>query len=165
MSDRRSTTNVAVKFEPVLEHTHVRIPGQLMLAFGVIFPLAVIALELAARLCAQTFFDPLPSYWHVAAAAIVPAGNLWLWLHLRGGRFGPLKLLAFANGAAIAIAGFYAILFLPLLPLAIVGIIVLIGLMPLAPLVSRRPWWNAGRRPPQRPASDLLAPRRLDQRR
>jgi hypothetical protein len=158
MSDRRSKQTMAVKFEPVavehdpekwepvfgkrscsnkeLENKNLHAPGELMLAFGVAFPAAIIAVELAGHLCAQTFFDPLPTVWHAVAAAMVPAGNLWIWYHLQNGGFGPLKWLAFANGVAIAIAGFYAFLFLPLLPLAIVGIIVLIGLMPLAPLVS-----------------------------
>jgi hypothetical protein len=113
MSDRRSKEMAAVKFEPVAQHENLRVPGELMLAFGVAFPAAIIALELAGHLCAQTFFDPLPTYWHALAAAMVPAGNLWIWCHLQNGGFG-----------------------LPLLPLAIVGIIVLIGLMPLAPLVS-----------------------------
>jgi hypothetical protein len=135
MSDRRSKQMLAVKFEPI-ENENSRAPGELLLVFGVIFPAAIIALELAAHLCAQTFFDPLPTVWHALAAAMVPAGNLWLWYHLQNGGFGPLKWLAFVSGVTIAIAGFYAFLFLPLLPLAIVGIIVLIGLMPLAPLVS-----------------------------
>jgi hypothetical protein len=107
-----------------------------MLALGVVFPAVVIGVELAGHLCAQTLFDPLPTYWHALAAAMVPAGNSWVWCYLQNGNFGRPRWLAFANGVAIAIAGFYAFLFLPLLPLAIVGIIVLIGLMPLAPLVS-----------------------------
>ena len=44
--------------------------------------------------------------------------------------------MAFLNGVAIPIAGFYTLLFLPLLPLAAVAIIVAIGLMPFAPLAS-----------------------------
>jgi hypothetical protein len=136
MSDRRSKEIMAVKFEPVAETENVRAPGELMLVFAVAFPAAIIALELAGHLCAQTFFDPLPTWGHALAAAMVPAANLWIWCHLQNGGFGSLKWLAFANGVAIAIAAFYAFLFLPLLPLAIVGIIVLIGLMPLAPLVS-----------------------------
>jgi len=136
MSDRRSKQVTAVKFEPVTERENVRVSGEWMLAFGVAFPAAIIAVELAGHLCAQTFFDPLPTWWHALAATMVPAGNLWIWYHLQNGGFGPPKWLAFANGVAIAIAGFYAFLFLPLLPLAIVGIFVLIGLMPLAPLVS-----------------------------
>jgi hypothetical protein len=58
---------------------------------------------------------------------MVPAGNLLLWVHLRRGKVGSVKWLAFANGMAVAIAGAYALLFLPVLPLAIVGIIVLVG--------------------------------------
>src|SRR5262249_58514227 len=89
MSDRRSKQMMAVKFEPVAaEKENLRAPGEFMLAFGVIFPAAIIALEFAAHLCAQTFFDPLPTVWHAFAAAMVPAGNLWLWCHLQKGGFG-----------------------------------------------------------------------------
>ena len=44
--------------------------------------------------------------------------------------------LVFVNGAAIAIAAFYALLFFPLLPIAILATIVLVGFAPLAPLSS-----------------------------
>jgi hypothetical protein len=66
----------------------------------------------------------------------VPASNLLVWSRLQHGDTRHARWLAFANGAAIATAGYYALLFLPLLPLALVGIIVLIGILPLAPIVS-----------------------------
>jgi len=44
--------------------------------------------------------------------------------------------LLFSNGVAIAVAGFYALLFLPLLPVAIPAILIGIGLLPLAPLAA-----------------------------
>ena len=56
-----------------------------MLIFGVIYPALVIAFELATRRCAQTFFDPMPTYWHVLAVGFVPASNLAVWMHLRNG--------------------------------------------------------------------------------
>src|SRR5262249_14500021 len=82
------------------------------------------------------FFDPLPTDWHLAAAGFVPASNLMIWLLLDRGRLRHIRWIAFANGAAIAVATVYAALFLPLLPLAIVGVLVGIGLLPLAPLAS-----------------------------
>jgi hypothetical protein len=106
-----------VKFEPVPQRA-VRRPGDGMLLLGVIYPALVVAFELATRWCTQTFFDPMPTYWHALAAGFVPASNLAVWIHLRSRGPRNMKLLAFANGAAIAIAGFYALLFLPLLPLA-----------------------------------------------
>jgi hypothetical protein len=123
----------AVKFEPV---TRPSTPGEMLLIFGVIYPAGVIALELVSHMCADAFFDPMPTWWHAVAAAFVPASNLLVWIHLQntGARCHPA--LVFANGAAIAIAAFYALLFLPLLPLAVLAIIVLVGFAPLAPLSS-----------------------------
>jgi len=123
-----------MKFEAVPERPSA--PGAWMLAFGVIYPAAVVAFELATHFCARTFFDPMPTSGHMLAAGFVPASNLAVWMLPRNGSPRSVKLLAFANGAAIAIAGFYALLFLPLLPLALIGIVFVLGVLPLAPLVS-----------------------------
>jgi hypothetical protein len=123
-----------VKFEAVPERPAA--PGNGALILGVIYPALVVAFELATHICAQAFFDPMPTFGHVLAAGFVPASNLAVWMHLRNAGARNVKLLAFANGAAIAVAGFYALLFLPLLPLALIGIVYAIGVLPLAPLVS-----------------------------
>jgi hypothetical protein len=125
----------AVRFEPVRKHTP-HPPGDLMLLFGVLLPAAAIVIEALGHACAQTLFDPMPTYWHVAAVSLVPASNLLVWAHLRSSK--PLRAgwLAFANGGAIAIAGFYALLFLPILPIALVAVLVLVGVPPLTPLFS-----------------------------
>src|SRR5450631_167610 len=124
-----------VKFEAVPEHP-AGIPGDGMLILAVVYPALVVAFELATRWCTQTFFDPMPTYGHALAAGFVPASNFAVWMHLRNGGPRNVKLLAFANGAAIAIAGFYALLFLPLLALALIAVIFAIGALPLAPLVA-----------------------------
>jgi hypothetical protein len=125
----------AVKFEPVPDNP-VRTPREALLIFGVIYPAGVIALEVASHMCADAFFDPMPTWWHVLAAALVPASNLWVWIYLQNASARCHPGVVFANGVAIAIAGFYALLFLPLLPLALLAIIVLVGFAPLAPLSS-----------------------------
>src|SRR5262249_44196398 len=81
-------------------------------------------------------FDPMPTYWHVLAVSSVPAGNLLVWIHLRHGVPRGPAWIAFVNGAAIAVAGFYALLFLPLMPFALVGILFAVGLLPLAPFAA-----------------------------
>ena len=113
MSNRQST-QIGVTFQPVAEPA-MRVPGQGSLIFGVIFPAVVIGLELISHMCADAFFDPMPTYWHVAAVSLVPASNLLVWHHLQDETRRTPKWFAFANGVAIAIAGFYALLFLPLL--------------------------------------------------
>src|SRR5215475_1906363 len=134
MSNRQIKT-ASVAFEPVAEHKPSPPSGWLLL-FGVFFPAAVIVIELATKLCAQTLFDPMPTWGHVVAVAFVPASNLLIWTALNQQQRWSARWLAFANGAAIAIASLYALLFLPLLPMAIVAIVVGIGFLPLAPFTA-----------------------------
>jgi len=134
MSNRQIKT-ASMTFEPVAEHKPSPPSGWLLL-FGVFFPAAVIAIELATKLCAQSLFDPMPTYGHVAAVAFVPACNLLIWTALDQERRWSARWLAFANGVAIAIATLYALLFLPLLPIAIIAVVAGIGFLPLAPLTA-----------------------------
>jgi hypothetical protein len=87
-------------------------------------------------MCAKAFFDPMPTMWHALAVCLVPTSNLLIWLHLQNGGLRNAKWLAFVSGIAISIGGFYALLFLPLLPIALIGVIFLFGLLPLAPLAT-----------------------------
>ena len=125
----------AVKFAPILQRSAPG-PGTRMLLFGVLYPAAVIAIELITHMCARALFDPMPTWGHAAAAAFVPASNLLIWAQLRNPTVRHARWLAFASGAAIAIGGLYTLLFLPLLPLAVVGILVVVGILPLAPPVA-----------------------------
>jgi len=107
---------------------------------GVLLPAATIAVELATRMCADTFFDPLPTFWHVLLAASVPAANLAAVFALaRDGDSlpSPLWPLGVLNGVAIAAGVYFAVLFLPLLPLAVIAIAALgLGLLPMSPLLG-----------------------------
>src|SRR5882672_11394940 len=134
MSNRQIKT-ASVTFEPVAEHKPSP-PSAWLLLFGVFFPAAVIAIELTTKVCAQSLFDPMPTYGHVAAVAFVPACNLLIWIALDQERRWSIRWLAFANGSAIAIATLYALLFLPLLPIAIIAVEAGIGFLPLAPLTA-----------------------------
>jgi hypothetical protein len=114
----------------------VHTPGLPSLVFGVLFPAAVVVIELVSGMCARSFFDPMPTSWHVLAVCGVPASNLLLFLHLHDHTPWSARWLAFANGGAIAIAAFYTLLFLPLMPLALIAIPFGIGLLPFGPLAS-----------------------------
>ena len=113
-----------------------REPGIWIVVFAVIYPAGVIAIELTEKLCASVLFDPMPTVWHILVVSLVPASNLLVFRHLRSDAPRHSAWFALANGAAIAIAGLYALLFLPVLPLAVVGIPFGIGLLPFAPLAS-----------------------------
>src|SRR5258706_3576453 len=79
-------------------------PGFLLLATGAVFPAGVIGFELATRFCAETFFDPLATTWHVVVVAAVPLINLALWIRLRrGGLPSPWWRVAGGGGAAGAV--------------------------------------------------------------
>jgi hypothetical protein len=134
MSDLKSKFD-SVRFVPV-QPTAARAPSFGHILFGVIYPASVVAFELATRMCAKDLFDPMPTLWHVFAVCLVPASNMWTWWTLTGSAEGQARTVAFFNGAAIACAAFYALLFLPLMPVAIIAIPMGLGLLPLAPLSS-----------------------------
>jgi hypothetical protein len=145
MSDLKSKQQ-GTKFQPVVDRP-VAPPGGGSLIAGVLWPAAVIGIELATRMCTDAFFDPMPTLWHALAVALVPISNLLLWQRLRqppgsapaessGARAATDIWLVLANGAAIAIAAFYTLVFLPVLPMALVAIVIGLGLLPMAPLAG-----------------------------
>ncbi len=130
-------------------------PGGRLLTVGVIFPALVIAIELITGLCANMFFDPLPTPAHALLALAVPAANLGLWLALRGRSPIPPRWLMLAGGAAAAIALCYALIFLPLFPFALIGILAFgVGLLPFGPVAgayaairqTTKLYWGLGER-------------------
>ncbi len=107
-----------------------------VMLFGILLPAFTVGYEAIAHFCAQHFFDPVPTPWHVAVTAFVPATNLGIWWAVRrpGRRF--LRLLGVANGAALGIALYYALVFLPLAPLALIACLAGVGFLPLSPALS-----------------------------
>ncbi len=109
----------------------------LSLLFGVLLPAAVILVELSTRMCAEAFFDPLPTMAHVALVAMVPIANLLAIAHLDSSPRPMPKWLPVLSGLAIAVSAFYALIFLPLLPLAVVAVLFYgLGVLPMGPLAS-----------------------------
>ena len=138
MSDLQAR-RAGLRFEPSASSTPPigkRMPSQGYVWLGVVYPAAVILIELLSRLCADAMFDPMPTVWHVLAVSFVPAMNLVVWARLDAASPDETRWLAFGGGVAAMIAACYALLFLPLLPLALVAIIIGFGFLPLAPLVS-----------------------------
>jgi hypothetical protein len=110
---------------------------------GVVLPLLVLAFEVTTSFCGSVFFSPVPTGWHTAWLAMVPALNAWL---LRSSR-GTDRSRGLAAGFAILTAGFYALLFLPVTHWALLGVIFFgIGLLPLTPLLATLGSWFIGRR-------------------
>ncbi|MBI5568925.1 MAG: hypothetical protein HY914_03180 [Desulfomonile tiedjei] len=114
-----------------------RPPQWLFLAFGVVFPIVVLLVELTTRMCAVDLFDPIPTVWHVVLILLVPAANLAIWVAGRTGNVWSFRALGMANGIAMGVSFFYALLFLPVLPLAVLAIMFLgLGFLPMAPIFS-----------------------------
>ena len=107
----------------------------LLWLLGVALPLGVLVFEWIAGLCADTLFDPIPTWAHVLLIALVPAANAWALV--AAARIRRPRLVGTLNGLAIGIAVFYALQFAILTPFACMAVIYFgIGLIPLAPLVS-----------------------------
>jgi hypothetical protein len=112
-------------------------PGWLSLILSVIYPSAVIAVELYSNMCAEAFFDPMPTVYHMILVLLVPISNFLLWLKLRSDNTLNAGKLLLLSAVSIGVAFYYALVFLPLLPLGIIAIAFYgIGLLPLAPIVS-----------------------------
>lgn len=111
-------------------------PGFPLLALGVILPVVAFVVELATGLCADAFFDPIPTWGHGLAVLAVPAINYALWAAAR--REAPASpWLMTAAGAAMAISFVYALVFLPLLPISLIAILLGgLGFLPMAPVLA-----------------------------
>src|SRR5215203_82530 len=115
----------------------VRTPTYPFLLFtGVILPVISITLEASTHICANFFFDPIPSFWHLAIVVFVPLAQLQTWFAIRRRDPQRLKLASLTNGAVIGISIFYSIIYLSIAPLGLLTLLVVIGLLPLTPYLS-----------------------------
>ena len=105
--------------------------------FGILLPAATITLEATTHWCAEVFFDPIPTWWQLALAVLVPGANLATWFAIVRRRSAWLPRLAQLNAFALGISVVYVALFLPLAPFAVIALLVYgLGLLPLTPLIS-----------------------------
>ena len=109
---------------------------QFLLFAGVIMPAISITVEATTHMCAETFFDPIPSTWHLMLVTFVPIAQLHVWFTVRRGTAQNLRLTGWLNALTLGVSIFYAFVYLPLLPAAALTLLLVIGLLPLAPLLS-----------------------------
>lgn len=115
----------------------VRTPTYPFLLFtGVILPVISITLEASTHICANFFFDPIPSFWHLAIVVFVPLAQLQTWFAIRRRDPERLRLASLTNGAVIGISIFYSIIYLPVAPLGLLTLLFAVGLLPLTPYFS-----------------------------
>ena len=119
------------------ESTDKSTPGWQFLTLAVIYPLFVIGFELATNMCAESFFDPMPTLYHKLLVLVVPCANFLVWWKLRYGSTIKTGTLLLLIASSIGIAGYYTIIFLPIIPLSLIAIVFFgLGLLPFAPLIS-----------------------------
>ena len=107
-----------------------------LLIAGVILPAISITVEASTHFCAEIFFDPIPTTWHLLVVIFVPLAQLQVWFALRRGRPDRLRLAGFINAVTIGISIFYSIVYLSILPLALMTVLIGLGFLPLAPYFS-----------------------------
>ncbi len=113
---------------------------------GVGLPAFTLGFELVTRAAASDLFDPLPTPLHVLLVALVPLANAWLLWAISRLRLRVHPVLARLHGLAMGLSLLYALLFLPITPLAVIAIAFMgLGLLPLAPLLSLLAAWGARR--------------------
>jgi hypothetical protein len=103
---------------------------------GVILPGIAVTVEATTHICAQMFFDPIPTSWHMLLVILVPLAQLQVWFAIRRNDPNSLKLAGFANAVAIVISLFYSFIYVPLLPFAALTLLIALGLLPLAPFFA-----------------------------
>jgi Vault protein inter-alpha-trypsin domain len=125
-------------YEPDYEPPLSRISFSRIFTFstGVILPAISITLEATTHICADSFFDPIPTAWHLALVIFVPLAHLHVWFAIRRGNAERLVVAGLLNGVAIGISIFYSLVYIPVMPLAALTLLFLVGLLPLAPLLS-----------------------------
>ena len=111
--------------------------GVLLFIAAVLIPAVTFIIEFITGMCADTFFDPMPTFWHVILVGMVPAINACAWTEVYRNNPKHRQILGWANGVAIGIAIFYSLVFVPLMIPGLIGIIFFgFGLLPLAPAFS-----------------------------
>ena len=112
--------------------------GKATLVFlGILVPAAALLLELVTHIWSEVFFDPIPTWFHVLAIALVPAANAYALFAWKKGGSSRMRRAAWLNAITFGVTSFYAVCFLPVVPYAAVAILAFgLGLLPLSPLAS-----------------------------
>ncbi|HXR99499.1 MAG TPA: hypothetical protein VN724_02985, partial [Pyrinomonadaceae bacterium] len=90
-------------------------------------PAISITVETSTHICAQIFFDPIPTTWHVLLVIFVPLAQLHCWFAIRRGTPDRLRVAGFINAIVIGISIFYSIVYLAILPLAFLTVLIGLG--------------------------------------
>ncbi len=108
-----------------------------VILFGIILPIITLGVELSTGMCADAFFDPIPTVMHTLLVALVPVANLLVLRSVQQRPWLSPRLTALFCGAAAGVSAFYALQFLPITPFACIGIMFMgLGFLGLSPLLA-----------------------------
>src|SRR5215510_9782887 len=112
-------------------------PGAFLIFAGLFLPSVAILIEITSGICAEMFFDPLPTVWHKLLVISVPLANLLVIHGLWWGDGAYHWRIGLANGLSVVVSIFYTIIYLPLMPIALVALLFVgLGLLALTPILS-----------------------------
>src|SRR5215217_2496991 len=95
--------------ESAMQEQPYRPKSHLLIFFcGIIMPVISITVEATTHICAEEFFDPIPTVWHLLLVLFVPLAQLHVWFVIRSGTVERPALTGLASAVAIAISIFYS---------------------------------------------------------
>jgi len=104
--------------------------------FGVMLPAITLGIEAVFHMCGGVYVDPIPSWWHIGAITFVAVANFIVWLKAMK-KDVTAPWLPFMLGTSIGVSIFYALIFLPLVPVSLMLLALIgFGLLPLSPLFA-----------------------------
>ncbi len=121
--------------QPRLKIPRFPFKHQILIIFcGILLPLAALLMELFTNICSSTFFNPIPTVWHILLIVSVPVSVIIIGWILRTNRVNYSPVIPWLNGTMVGITALYTLRFLPLTVFAFFGILFYgIGLLALAP--------------------------------
>ena len=128
------TTAVASKKKRVRDPKDLSLTGLGVLS--VVLSYLALLFESTTHICAENFFDPIPTFWHGLLVFSVPTTQLFI-----AGTKDPTdprrrRWLGAASGLGIGASCYYSLMFLPLLPGSVIGILIGLGLLSLSPFFA-----------------------------
>lgn len=132
-----------VPLTPEITGIKARMYGVSFWFFGVIFPSIVVIFEWLSNFCGSHFFDPIPTWGHGLVLLSVPLLNAWLIRSRRHADAGTWRKRAIASGLGFGVGLFYALLYLPLLPMSCIALLAFgMGLLSLCPIITWALTWR-----------------------
>jgi len=87
--------------------------GCLFVFFGVLLPVCLITTEATTHVCAQSYFDPLPTFGYLLLVSLIPLSNALFWIACRRNMTDNYAFMTLASGMAAGVGIMYSLMLLP----------------------------------------------------